>query len=222
MIDVLIVEDDPMVTELNKKYLQMITGFRLIGQASNGEQALQIITEQPVSLILLDLFMPKIDGLELLKRIRHHHPTIDIIMVTADRSAESIQSALRLGVIDYIVKPFTFDRLRTALNTYRERLRLLSSCNELDQTALDNRIFSKALIQDKTLPKGIDIETLNKVRSVITHYGQSFTVSDLLPFIDLSRISLKKYIDYLEESCELESYLSYPAIGRPARIYVAI
>ena len=108
MVEVLIVEDDPMVAQLNKKYLQMLPGFNLASVVSNGEQALHFIHDNHIDLLLLDVFMPKLNGLELLKYIRISYPKIDIIMVTAACNTNDIQTALRLGVIDYIVKPFTF------------------------------------------------------------------------------------------------------------------
>ncbi|QIQ21347.1 response regulator [Zophobihabitans entericus] len=219
MIDVLIVEDDPMVAELNRKYLQMIPGFKLVGQVSDGEEALHYIHDNHVSLLLLDVFMPKMDGLKLLQHIRTSYPKIDIIMVTAACNTSDIQTALRLGVIDYIVKPFTFGRFRTALLSYQERVRLLSSTEILDQKQLDSRIFAKATEHTKTLPKGIDSETLKIVQEVINSYNGDFSMSDIVPLINLSRISLKKYIDHLEEAGELESYLAYLSVGRPVRVY---
>lgn len=219
MINVLIVEDDPMVAELNKKYLQMITGFKLVGQVKNGEEALHFIHDNPVSLLLLDVYMPKLNGLELLQHIRTSYPKIDIIMVTAACDSDSIQAALRLGVIDYMVKPFTFKRFRTALITYQERLRLLSSSDILDQKQLDNRIFSQVNTTSNDFPKGIELNTLETVRTLIENYSADFAMSDLVPLSTLSRISLKKYINYLEESGELASYLTYLAVGRPVRRY---
>ncbi|XKM12824.1 response regulator [Orbaceae bacterium ac157xtp] len=220
MIDVLVVEDDPMVAELNKNYLQMIPGFKLVGQVNNGEEALMFIADNLVSLILLDLYIPKLDGIELLKHIRTSYPNIDIIMVTAARNTESIQAALRLGVIDYIVKPFTFDRLRTALLSYQERVRLLNSSSEFDQISLDNQLLSKSTNTNHKLPKGIDAETLKTVKEVLSTHNKPFAISDIVPLINLSRISLKKYIDYLSEIGELQSHLVYLSVGRPARIYV--
>ncbi|MCX8648908.1 response regulator [Gilliamella sp. B2776] len=220
MIEVLIVEDDPMVAELNKKYLQMITGFNLIANVNDGEQALHFIHDNHIDLILLDVFMPKLNGLELLQHIRISYPQIDIIMVTAACNASDIQTALRLGVIDYIVKPFTFERLRIALISYQERIRLLSSSTRLNQHQLDDRIFAKPTIQYKNLPKGIDSQTLKKVREVIINYNKEFSMSNIVKLITLSRISLKKYLDYLEELGELESYLTYLSIGRPVKHYI--
>lgn len=219
MIDVLIVEDDPMVAEFNKTYLQMVPGFRLVGQVNDGEQALHFLHDNAVSLLLLDLFMPKLDGLELLKHIRISYPKVDIIMVTAARNSDNIQTALRLGVIDYIVKPFTFERFRTALISYQERLRLLNSSDVLDQIQLDHRIFSKTTDSNKILPKGIDAETLKRVIDMLEQYQGDFAMSDIVPLSKLSRISLKKYIDYLEERGELASYLTYLSVGRPVRMY---
>ncbi len=219
MIDVLIVEDDPMVAELNKTYLQMVPGFRLVGCAKDGEQALHFLHDNAVSLLLLDVFMPKLNGLELLKHIRTSYPQVDIIMVTAACDSDNIQTALRLGVIDYLVKPFTFERLRTALISYQQRLRLLSTTDTLDQTQLDNRIFSKTQETPKLRPKGIESETLNRVLNMIMQYEGDFAMSDLVPLSNLSRISLKKYIDYLEERGELGSYLTYLSVGRPVRMY---
>jgi len=219
MINVLIVEDDPMVAELNKKYLQMIPGFKLVGQVKDGEAALHFIHDNSVSLILLDMFMPKLDGLKLLQHIRISYPNIDIVMVTAACDSDNIQSALRLGVIDYIVKPFTFKRFRTALITYQERVRLLSSSEILDQKQLDHRLFAKNFEKSDQLPKGIEADTLKNIRNMLVNYTSDFAMSDLVSSSTLSRISLKKYIDYLEELGELESYLTHLSVGRPVRIY---
>lgn len=221
MIDVLIVEDDPMVAQLNKKYLQMIPGFNLVANVSNGEEALHFIHDNHIDLLLLDVFMPKLNGLELLQHIRISYPKIDIIMVTAACNANDIQTALRLGVIDYIVKPFTFGRLRTALISYQERVRLLSSSEMLNQKQLDDRIFAKNQANpNKGLPKGIDVQTLQTVRDVVSNYHHDFSMSDIVEVISLSRISLKKYLDYLEDLGELESHLTYLSIGRPVKRYI--
>ncbi|OCG65965.1 hypothetical protein A9G39_07550 [Gilliamella sp. Imp1-6] len=220
MVDVLIVEDDPMVAELNKKYVQMVPGFNLVANVSNGEQALHRIHDNHIDLILLDVFMPKLNGLELLQHIRISYPKIDIIMVTAACKTNEIQAALRLGVIDYIVKPFTFERLRTALVSYQERVRLLSSSKILNQHQLDDRIFAKPTTHNTGLPKGIDNLTLQKVREVIIQYNCDFSMSDIVELISLSRISLKKYLDYLEELGELKSHLTYLSIGRPVKRYI--
>lgn len=219
-IKVLIVEDDPMVAALNKNYLHMIPGFQLVGVVTNGEDAQEFVKKNKVDLLLLDVFMPKMNGLKLLQNIKKQKPDVDVMMVTAARQSSDIQMALRLGVIDYIVKPFTFERFQTALITYKERVRILSSEGELDQALLDGKLLAKKAEEvNDSYPKGIDVNTLKMVVDAIQLYGVDFTVNEMMPLIGLSRISLKKYLDYLEQIGFLTSSLSYPVVGRPSKKY---
>lgn len=218
MLTVLIVEDDPMVAAINRKYLEMTEGFALAGVAANGEQALRFLESSEVSLVLLDVFMPKLDGLSLLRDIRERHSTVDVIMVTAARSGADIQTALRLGVIDYIVKPFTLARFQAALLAYKERLRLLDDDGELDQSQLDRRLFIHSE-ESKGLPKGIDPGTLDLVRQAICGLADDFSVKELVPLTGISRVSLKKYLEHLEAAGEISAALQYLPVGRPVTVY---
>lgn len=218
MINVLVVEDDPMVADLNRGYLKMIDGFALAGVLHNGFDALEFMDKHPVSLLLLDVFMPGLDGLSLLQEVRTRYPNVDVIMVTAARNSGDIQAALRLGAIDYIVKPFVFERFQSALTNYRERVILLSDEKELSQAAIDSRIFAKGSRAAK-VPKGIENETLQRIRAIVKQQDKPFDVQELVPVINLSRISLKKYLDYMVEIGDLYSELAYRGQGRPVTLY---
>lgn len=218
MIRVLIVEDDPMVAELNKGYLKQIEGFQWIGTVSNGVEALLFLKTNTVNLVLLDIFMPQMNGMDLLAKIKSAHRSVDVIMITAARSSNDIQAVLRQGVVDYVIKPFQFDRFQSALIFYRERVRLLSQTDSLSQTVLDHRI----LVQEKntsSIPKGIEGETLERIKSIIIQQDTPFSVQDLAPIVGLSRISLKKYFDFLLEEGLLTNSLTYRAKGRPVQLY---
>ena len=222
MLNVLIVEDDPMVAEINRSYLERTEGFCLAGIVSNTAAALDFLDTALVSLVLLDVFMPGMDGLHLLRAIREKHPSVDVIMVTASRSSADIQTALRLGVIDYVVKPFTIERFQAALIAYRERMRLLYAEEELDQDLLDKGVLSKdSRIAGKgeTLLKGIDRQTLKLVREIAASYGEEFSVKEIVPLAGISRVSLKKYLAHLEEKGEITKRLAYMPIGRPLTRY---
>lgn len=218
MIHVLIVEDDPMVAELNKSYLNRIKGFKLAGIVTNGQEALEFLEKNLVNLLLLDVFMPQLDGLSLLQKIRKIYPSVDVIMVTAARNSGDLQAALRQGAVDYVIKPFEFQRLESALLSYRERFLLLSVNDPLDQSMIDRRIFTQKPSKP-TMPKGLESETLTRIRKVIQNQCAPFSVQDLAPQVNLSRISLKKYLDFLLEDGFLKATLTYRGTGRPVLLY---
>ena len=115
MYKVLIVEDDPMVAMINEQYIKRNKNFEIVGKCNNGLSALDFIENNTVDLLILDVVMPKMDGFETLRQIRNKQITVDAIMVTAANERESLEEALHLGIVDCLVKPFTFDRFQMAL-----------------------------------------------------------------------------------------------------------
>ena len=115
MFKVLIVEDDPMVAMINEQYIGRNKNFIVVGKCKDGKSALEFLKDNEVDLLILDVFMPYTDGFETLRQIRNSQISVDAIMVTAANDRESLEEALHLGIVDYLVKPFTFDRFRMAL-----------------------------------------------------------------------------------------------------------
>lgn len=99
MIKVLIVEDDPMVAEFNKRYLEQLEGFVLQAVATSVDEALKILDCEDIDLILLDIFMPGASGLGLLSQIRKLGKGTDVIVVSAACDSYSIKTALQLSLI---------------------------------------------------------------------------------------------------------------------------
>lgn len=91
MIKVLIVEDDPMVAEFNKRYLKEINGFSLSGIVHNVRDAKEFLNKEQVNLILLDVYMPGANGLELLHFIREQKMAVDVILITAAADTEKFK-----------------------------------------------------------------------------------------------------------------------------------
>ena len=117
---VLIVEDDPMVADINRKFTEAVTGFVVAGTARNGQEALLLLEKEKPDLLILDVYMPEVDGVSVLSLLRKSDIPVDVIMVTAAGDTETIARIMRQGVIDYIVKPFKFERYRAALESYLE------------------------------------------------------------------------------------------------------
>jgi len=221
LIKVLIVEDDPMVAEFNRRYLKQIEGFELVSAVQTGDQALKVMQEKDVDLILLDIFLPGINGLELLAQIREIDKEADVILVTAARDVQTIKKALKLGAVDYLVKPFEFERFRAALTAYRETHRLIRHKEELSQEELD-RLFAykEQAPEERPLPKGLDRKTLKKVWEAIKHFGdRPFSTDELSASVGISRVSIRKYIEFLADIEILSMDIEYGSVGRPIYKY---
>ncbi|MDT8900573.1 response regulator [Anaeroselena agilis] len=220
MIKVLIVEDDPMVAEFNRRYLARTEGFELVAVASSGDEALDIIARANVDLVLLDIFMPGKTGLEFLGEIRRAGRGVDVIVVTAAADRGSIQQALQYGAVDYLIKPFEFERLNASLTAYRERIRLMRRSDVLSQADLDRRILHKDLPARAELPKGLDRNTLRRVWTRIAATGgAAFSTGDMASAVGISRVSMRKYLDFLTRQGVLHVEAVYGAVGRPVYKY---
>ena len=163
MINVLIVEDDPMVAELNRRYLEQIDGFQLVASVRSATEALLLLEQQAVDLILLDIAMPGMTGVEFLHSIRSLGREVDVIVVSAASDMATIKKVLRNGVIDYLIKPFEFDRLNSALSEYRSQALFTRNREVLNQEELDRRVLGKEQAEAVELAKGLGRNTLRAV-----------------------------------------------------------
>ncbi|MDQ0150963.1 response regulator [Eubacterium multiforme] len=220
MKQVVIVEDDPMVALINKKYVEMLDGFRVVGTVSNKEDLVKILKEKDVSLILMDVYLPKESGIQILKYIRDIGILTEVIMMTAADNSEEIKTAFAYGAIDYLIKPFEFDRFKKAIDKYNKKRELLGE-DKLDQSALD-RLYNDINSDSKRneLPKGINRNTLNKIYDVIRNDNKEFwTIRQISKLTGVSNVTIKKYIDYLESIDEALVTIDYGNIGRPEYKY---
>ncbi|WP_445488826.1 response regulator [Niallia sp. 03133] len=220
MISVLIVEDDPMVAEFNKQFLHEVQGFTLSGLARNVEEALQILETENVDLILLDVFMPGKSGLEFLSYIRKAKENVDVIVITAASDIENIQAALRLGAVDYIIKPFQFQRFKESLTTYFEKVEFMKEQKHVSQTILDEQILKREQKEHRIqLPKGLTKETLKIVWNIIKKHRGEFTTEIIAEETNISRVSIRKYLNFLTDLGIVDFQLIYGGIGRPVNVF---
>jgi CitB family two-component system response regulator MalR len=223
MIKVLIIEDDPMVAEFNKRYLLQVEGFVVVATARSAEEAFPIVQAESIDLILLDLFLPGTNGMDFLFKLREMDKNMDVIVVSAACDWPSIQQTLRYGVVDFLIKPFEFERLKTALVAYRERSRFIKTQPTLIQTDLDQYILRKKPEPAEGLPKGLDRNTLKVVWECIRQQGQdSFETNDIAKCLGISRVSIRKYLHFLHGQGLLSLDVAFGSIGRPVYRYCCI
>ncbi|MCZ2258383.1 response regulator [Sporosarcina sp. G11-34] len=222
MIDVLIIEDDPMVAKFNSIYLKSIPGFNVSGLASNVEEGKMFLKRNRVDLILLDVYMGATTGLEFLVELRNERNPVDVIIITAANDKASVQIALRYGAVDYLIKPFSFERFQDALLQFQRHFQLLKSTLTVSQDEIDSFL----LMPERTdkdmfdLPKGMTIVTFSRiVKQIINREKNKFSAAELAEETGISRVSVRKYLNHLVEINLLVVDVVYQETGRPLHRY---
>lgn len=228
MLQILIVEDDPMVSSINKQYLMKIIppAKMKLYQVESAIKALALAQKLQLDLVLLDIYLPKISGTELLHLFIEHNLHPNVIMLSAAKDSESVNQALNYGVLDYLVKPFSFERFHKAIkhflkyNEISNQDRQLSQ-NELDQIFISPNFAFEGEKEMTSLPKGLSNFSLNKIKAVIAETPDYFSNQEIARKSKLSRITTKKYLDYLVKTNELTIKTHYLKVGRPIKLYKA-
>ncbi|KGR87626.1 regulator [Ureibacillus massiliensis 4400831 = CIP 108448 = CCUG 49529] len=227
-INVLLVEDDPMVREVNRQFIERIEGFHVIGMSSNGVEGFAKIIELKPEVVIMDIFMPEQDGLETLRKIRRENVPVDVITVTAANDMQTIQQILHLGVYDYIMKPFTFERIQKTLQNYYKFKIMTQGVEDVTQKELDEMIhqFNEVKVHTETnlnniidLPKGFNRATLEKVLNFIKQSKDGASADEVAAGIGVARVTARRYLDFLEKQKLLKVDVHYGGIGRPINQY---
>ena len=218
-IEVMVVEDEPMVREIICEYVEKQPDFQVVGQAGSGKEALAKLARQPAELIILDIHMPGLNGVEFLTRLRADGNDADVIFLTASNDTAMISAALTLGATDYVIKPFTYERFVQALASYRRRYVLLRGGVEATQDELD-RVFAGMGAGDQPPQKGVHPKTLASVRGYVDGCGDNaFSQQDVADRLGLSKVTVRKYLEYLVGLNELDMGVEYGTVGRPSYTY---
>lgn len=143
MIRIIIVEDDPMLSQLNAAYLERMEGFEVAGVFTNGREALEFLQENPVDLAIADVYMPMCSGVEMLRQMRGSGIQTAVIMITAATEMAVVEDALRLGIEDYIIKPFSYNRLRDSVLRFRDKASLVQGSVKADQSMVDKLLGNR-------------------------------------------------------------------------------
>ncbi|MFJ5530778.1 response regulator [Streptomyces sp. NPDC093261] len=225
MIDVLVVDDDFRVAEINAKYVGKVPGFRVAARAHSAAQALAAVERAPIDLVLLDHYLPDQTGLELVHRMRERGHGTDVIMITAAGDVATVQNAMRLGALHYLVKPFTFAALRTRLHSYAALRRTVDRVGGRGVTGQEqvDRIFGALRTapgsSSPRLPSGHSEPTTDLICDVLHHADQPLSAHEVATRTGLSRSTAQRYLRHLEQAGRLRLSLKYGDTGRPEHQY---
>ena len=219
MISVLIVDDDFMVAQIHTRFVERSEGFHVIGTAATGETALAEIERLAPDLVLLDIHLPDLTGIEVLRRLRAEGKETGVIMITAAREADSVRAALAGGASSYLIKPFEYGDLVVRLDQFRESHRALLRNESPGQEDVD-AFFARSPLdpEDVPLPKGLSVTTAKAVLETLLA-GVEMSAAECSDKVGLSRVSARRYLEHFVKVGQATVRLKYGTAGRPERRY---
>lgn len=221
MIQTLIVEDDYRIAEIHSEFIEHLDNIKLVGKALNGKEAIEFAEKFTIDLVILDLYIPDISGLEILEELRKIQGDIDAIIISAASEKNMIQRTVRKGVFDYMIKPIKQERLIESIKRYQLFNERFSNEETINQHFLDNHFGLKGNveIEEQRTPKGIDPLTLNKIKKMIDQTANGVAAERMGENIGVSRTTARRYLEYLTSLGEIKADLAYGTVGRPERRY---
>jgi response regulator of citrate/malate metabolism len=223
VIRVLVVDDDFMVARIHVGFVGQVDGFEVVGVCHSGAAAADAVARLRPDLLLLDLYLPDRFGLDLLADLRGGPHPCDAIVITAAKEGDAVRAAVRLGVADYLLKPFGFADLEDRLVRYAAQRRLLDGTEVHGQEDVD-RVFVRAASPTGgavPLPKGMSSETARLVERALTEAGAGATLSatEVAELVGVSRVSARRYLEHYVTMGRADVRLRYGSTGRPERLY---
>ena len=215
MREVLVVDDDFMVAEIHRRFVARVDGFTVVSVARTGAEALAATAQLRPDLILLDVYLPDMTGLQVLRRLRAEGNPVGVIMITAARELDTVRGALDGGAADYLIKPFEFNQLQAKLTTFATRADALTTDRGVDQSMIDALFGGTSAVAP--LPKGLGSETAGLVLDAVRAAGE-VSAAECAERVGISRVSARRYLEHYLGTGELELRLQY-GLGRPERRY---
>ena len=223
MIETLIVEDDYHVATIHGAYLRRVEGFHVTGHVSTLTSGRVEIRRLAPALVLLDIYLPDGNGLDLLREaLEFAGPRPDFLVITAARDMKSVRAAMQLGAVHYLVKPFNFAQLEERLIAYRELSRRLDRIGDAEEREAEQHEVDAlySLLRGPTgLPKGQSGPTMASIRNLLQGSPEELSAAEIASNIGISRSTAQRYLAELARQGKVELRLHYGTAGRPEHRY---
>ena len=204
-----------MVAMIHKEYFKRKEFSNDLNHVGTLEEARNYLATNDVDLIILDNYLTDGQGVEYLPELKGY----PIIMITAANDIQTVEAALTNGVVDYLVKPFTYERFSQAVDKVQDYVSLLSK-EKINQDLIDDYLNSGRVEEEEdSLPKGLSRITLRKVLENIQEHEAGFTTQQVADELDISRITIRKYLNYLVNISVLGEDAEYYTSGRPVSVF---
>ncbi len=224
-IRVLVVEDDPRTAEAHGAYVERMPGFALAGIAHTAAEARRRLRDAAASgerihLLLLDFSLPDGDGLSLCGELRASGLVVDVVAVTAERALDTVRRAVAVGVVQYLIKPFTFAAFAEKLEAYAAYAeRMNQPVSALSQSEVDTAFSALRTSNAAGLPKGLSPQTLGGVEQLLATSERALSASEVAEILGLSRVTARRYLEFLTERGVATRAQRHGGKGRPEAEY---
>jgi response regulator of citrate/malate metabolism len=216
VIKVLVVEDDQLAAEAHRQYVERLPGFTVAGVVHSGADALRFCEREPVDVVLLDFYLPDTHGLTVCRALRAGGLAVDVIAVTSARDLTVVRTAVSVGVVQYLLKPFTFASLRDKLEGYaRFRQRAERPGEVSGQADVDGILAALRTGDQRSLPKGMSGPTLESITQVLAEASDGLSAAAAAALTGVSRVTARRYLEYLADNGLAQRRPSYGQVGRP-------
>ena len=213
---VLVVEDEPVAAEAHATYVGRVPGFVVVAVASTGQEALRALQGTEVDVVLLDMNLPDRHGLEVVRAMRAAGHGADVIAVSSARDLDIMRSAVSLGVVQYVLKPFAFGTLRDRLSAYLDYRATHVAAAEVGSQAEVDEVFAAARpTRPVSLPKGMSEELLGRVVATLRESPSALSASEVAGQLGVSRVTARRFLEHLHESGVATRRSRYSGAGRP-------
>jgi two-component system CitB family response regulator len=219
MIRTLVVDDDFRVADLHCAFVERVDGFTVIGKAHTGAAALQAVERLGPDLVLLDIYLPDMSGLDVLQRLREEDRPVDVISITAAREVDALRAAMRGGVVHYLIKPFLFATFEEKLLSYAGARERMVRLGQAEQGDVDRIFGALRTVHNEPLPKGLSDTTLDLISQALSRSRSGLAASAVADAAGVSRVTARRYLDHLCQLGKAELTLRYGSPGRPEHRY---
>ncbi|MGH3520125.1 MAG: response regulator [Haloechinothrix sp.] len=220
MISVLVVEDEPVAAQAHRLYVERVPGFSVSGVVHSGAETMRFFEHHSVDLILLDFYLPDTHGLALCRALRAAGKSVDVIAVTSARDLAVVKAAVSAGIVQYLLKPFTFASLRAKLDSYaRYRQNVHGTGAVADQADIDRMLGALRSVHNPALPKGMSAATLDAITEALRESAEGLSAGATATRVGVSRVTARRYLEYLADNGLAERKPQYGQVGRPELRY---
>jgi response regulator of citrate/malate metabolism len=220
-IRALIVDDDFRVAGIHAAYVERTPGFVVVGQAQTAAEAREMASRLRPDLVLMDIYLPDGNGLDVVRAMLEAPQSPDVIVISAARELDAVRTAMQLGAVHYLVKPFGYQVLAERLAAYQRLRRHIDGIEGAPEQSDVDELFgllrSPAITATRPA-KGHSAPTLELVRNAVRATGD-ISATEVSEKVGISRATAQRYLSYLERHGVVKLHLRYGTSGRPENRY---